>query len=314
MIPHQECFWCFEMAKLLVHGDSNVVANYVSGGNWPQVVANGLGFTSLVNLAVPGYYVEGVQAQIGSMIAAAPQHAIVMVGCNNMAGAVSGNLSHASTLANYLTRQTAIIDGLQAAGIPVTIVSPAFTFATRPVTIDAITYVGASAGARETARWPAWVAGLKALCLDRGCGFVDIWTAMAAFSETATTAAFEALYQVPSLDGYHLSAAGHSFVAARVIQQYQEAHAVTVTPDLNVSDMVEVNNLADMLLLANPVPGAGRKLIVRITDNGTARALTYGTQYRGVLPTATQLNKALYLGFIWNSPRASWDLAGVTAV
>lgn len=57
-------------------------------------------------------------------------------------------------------------------------------------------------------------------------------------------------------------------------------------------------------------PANGNKLIIRIKDNGTARALTYNTIYRGVvggLPSTTILSKTLYMGFIYNSTDSKWD-------
>jgi hypothetical protein len=53
---------------------------------------------------------------------------------------------------------------------------------------------------------------------------------------------------------------------------------------------------------------------VRIKDNGTARALTYDTQYRAVgvtLPTTTVISKTLYLGMIWNGNATKWDVVSV---
>ena len=58
-------------------------------------------------------------------------------------------------------------------------------------------------------------------------------------------------------------------------------------------------------------PVNGQKLIIRILDNGTARAITWGASFaaRGVeLPTTTVLSKYLYTGFIYNSTTSTWDL------
>ena len=58
----------------------------------------------------------------------------------------------------------------------------------------------------------------------------------------------------------------------------------------------------------------GQKLIIRIKDNGTARALTYGSEYRALgvaLPTTTVINKTLYMGLIYNSTDTKWDLVAV---
>ncbi|OQB06817.1 MAG: hypothetical protein BWY21_01886 [Parcubacteria group bacterium ADurb.Bin216] len=52
-------------------------------------------------------------------------------------------------------------------------------------------------------------------------------------------------------------------------------------------------------------------MIIRIKDNGTARALTYDTQFRGIgveLPDTTVAGKTLYMGFIYNGDDTKWDL------
>lgn len=55
----------------------------------------------------------------------------------------------------------------------------------------------------------------------------------------------------------------------------------------------------------------GRQLIIRIKDNGTARALTWNAVFRAMwtsLPSTTILSKTLYLGFIYNSTDSKFDL------
>ena len=87
---------------------------------------------------------------------------------------------------------------------------------------------------------------------------------------------------------------------------------------LNIAncDQFEVTAQAGALKLNNPggTPLGGQKLTVRIKDNGTARALTYDTQFRAMgnaLPTTTVLSKTLYMGFIWNATDSKWDLVAV---
>lgn len=82
-------------------------------------------------------------------------------------------------------------------------------------------------------------------------------------------------------------------------------------------DEFDVTAQAGALKLNNPggTPVNGQKLIVRIKDDGTARALTYDTQFRAssdlALPTTTVLSKTLYMGFIYNSADTKWDLLAV---
>jgi hypothetical protein len=87
--------------------------------------------------------------------------------------------------------------------------------------------------------------------------------------------------------------------------------------DVSTCDEFDVTAQAGALKLNNPsgTPVNGQKLIVRIKDNGTARALTYDTQFRAssdlALPTTTVLGKTLYLGFVFNSADTKWDLLAV---
>lgn len=84
---------------------------------------------------------------------------------------------------------------------------------------------------------------------------------------------------------------------------------------LNIStcDQFVITAQAGALKFNNPggTPLNGQKLIIRIKDNGTARALTYDTQFRAMgvaLPTTTVKGKTLYMGFIYNSNDTKWDL------
>lgn len=87
--------------------------------------------------------------------------------------------------------------------------------------------------------------------------------------------------------------------------------------DVSTCDTFIVTAQAGALKLNNPsgTPVQGEKLVVRIKDNGTARALTYDTQFRAssdlALPTTTVISKTLYMGFMYNSTDTKWDLIAV---
>lgn len=88
--------------------------------------------------------------------------------------------------------------------------------------------------------------------------------------------------------------------------------AATVTPTFS-DDEVIVTAQAAALALANPTGTAidGLGIVIRIKDNGTARAISYGTQYRALgvtLPTTTVISKTLYLGMIYNATDTKWDV------
>ena len=74
--------------------------------------------------------------------------------------------------------------------------------------------------------------------------------------------------------------------------------------------------VADAFAAPTGTPTDGQHLIIRIKDNGTARALTWNSIYRAgsdvALPSTTVLGKTLYLGFIYNAADSKWDLLAVT--
>ncbi|PLC06412.1 hypothetical protein CY658_05100 [Variovorax sp. RO1] len=91
--------------------------------------------------------------------------------------------------------------------------------------------------------------------------------------------------------------------------------AATVTPTF-ADDIVKVTAQAAALALANPTGTAidALGIVIRIKDNGTARAITYGTQYRAIgvtLPTTTVVSKTLYLAMIYNTEDTKWDVVAV---
>lgn len=93
--------------------------------------------------------------------------------------------------------------------------------------------------------------------------------------------------------------------------------AATITPTADLSDMYTVTALAVGAAIAAPsgTPTDGQRLLIRIKDNGTARALTWNAIYRVIgvtLPTTTVATKTLYVGCIYNSADNVWDVVAET--
>ena len=91
--------------------------------------------------------------------------------------------------------------------------------------------------------------------------------------------------------------------------------AATVTPTSN-NDVVAITTQAVSLVLANPTGTfvQGQSLLIKIKDDGTARNITFDTNYRAVnttLPTTTTISKVLYIGIVYNSNDLKWDVVGV---
>jgi len=95
---------------------------------------------------------------------------------------------------------------------------------------------------------------------------------------------------------------------------YNTTSTATLTPEISTYDIFELTAQAGALTIANhstSTPTAGEKMIIRIKDNGTARAISFGTYYRAMgnaLPTTTVISKTMYLGFIWNAADNKFDL------
>ena len=92
--------------------------------------------------------------------------------------------------------------------------------------------------------------------------------------------------------------------------------AGTVTPT-STNDAVRITAQAAAIQFANPT-GAFvecQGFVIRLKDNGTARAITWGTNYRGVgaaLPSTTVAGKVMYFPVIYNLTDAKFDVLPAT--
>lgn len=89
----------------------------------------------------------------------------------------------------------------------------------------------------------------------------------------------------------------------------------SATPTINTDncDAVSITALAlaitSMSSGLSGTPADFDKLIIRIKDNGTARAISWGASFvaKGQsLPTTTVISKLLTVGFIWDAVAGSW--------
>ncbi|MBT9168339.1 MAG: hypothetical protein DDT19_01684 [Syntrophomonadaceae bacterium] len=83
--------------------------------------------------------------------------------------------------------------------------------------------------------------------------------------------------------------------------------------DVSTTDIFVITAQAGALLFNAPggAPVQGQRLVIRIRDNGTARALTWNAVFRAMgtaLPSTTVVNKTKYLGFFYNLTEVRWDL------
>lgn len=96
--------------------------------------------------------------------------------------------------------------------------------------------------------------------------------------------------------------------------------ASSATPSINTDlyDCYSITALATAItsfttnLTGTPVNF--QPLIIRIKDNGTARAITWGASFTAMgetLPTTTTINKILIVAFLYDSVLAKWGCVGV---
>lgn len=95
-----------------------------------------------------------------------------------------------------------------------------------------------------------------------------------------------------------------------------EASNATPTPNADTTDEHTITAQAAAAAFGVPsgTPTEGQPMIIRIKDNGTARALSFNAIYRAIgvtLPTTTVLSKTMYIGMIYNFTDTKWDVLAV---
>lgn len=93
------------------------------------------------------------------------------------------------------------------------------------------------------------------------------------------------------------------------------SYTTSVTIPSDSVDMFVITAQAEALLFNAPsgTPTQGQMLLIRIKDNGTARALTWNAIFRSgdvTLPSTTVISKTLYMEFLYNTTDSRWDIVG----
>lgn len=179
----------------------------------------------------------------------------------------------------------------------------------RPATLDLHPEAVGFWYSSDTGQWSAWdgAAWLENIMGGGGSGGGDVTGP--GVSVDGSIALFD------GVTGKLLKDAEKSITDLRAPSIQTLASAGTVTPTFG-NDLVTITAQAAALTIANPtgtaIPGLG--LVIRIKDNGTARAITWGSQYRGIgvaLPTTTVATKTTYVAMIYNSTDTTWDVVAV---
>lgn len=115
-----------------------------------------------------------------------------------------------------------------------------------------------------------------------------------------------------TLDFEYLTAAQLAAYAGTVRSIQTVTSASTVTP-VATNDKVVISAQAEALLIDNPsgTEAEGQGFVIALKDNGTARAITFGANYRAMgaaLPTTTVVSKWMYIPVIYNGTDDKWDV------
>ena len=94
------------------------------------------------------------------------------------------------------------------------------------------------------------------------------------------------------------------------------ASTATLTIDADVTDLSVITAQSEALAIGatTGTPVNGQKLIIRVKDDGTGRAITWNAIFRAIgvtLPTTTTASKILYVGCIYNGVDSKWDAIAV---
>lgn len=100
------------------------------------------------------------------------------------------------------------------------------------------------------------------------------------------------------------------------LRVYSVSSTATLTLNVDSYDAADVTAQAAALVIANPTGTPTNMQIIglRIKDNGTARAISFGNQFQAIgvtLPTTTVLGKILVIAAWWNSTTSKWEVFGV---
>ena len=106
----------------------------------------------------------------------------------------------------------------------------------------------------------------------------------------------------------HVQTVSNKRITRRVVTVAQSA-----TPSINtdITDVASITSLAQAITSVgvSGTPVDGDLLMVRITDDGSARAISWGGSFEAstvALPTTTVASTMLVVGFMWNTATTKW--------
>lgn len=110
---------------------------------------------------------------------------------------------------------------------------------------------------------------------------------------------------------------------ALVGADYRRAHGVVTTTTTSTlvpsagAHQFNVTAQGGALTIDTPIdtPVDGQSLLIRVKDDGTARAISWDSIFRPIgleLPETTISGKTMYVGAKWNSADSTWDILAIS--
>lgn len=180
-----------------------------------------------------------------------------------------------------------------------------------PGSTDAGNTAGQVVIVKPNTGWADRVATFIKNATGNGTPEAGTFAALTAAAITAVSAAISGALTV----GGNATVTGNLEVTgtARVIP-VAIASAATITPTSQIYD-VTAQAVTGAIAVPSFATQNGMSLILRIKDNGTARALSFASGYSNVsgldTPTTTIANKLLTVGAIYNSATSKWEIQGI---
>lgn len=119
-----------------------------------------------------------------------------------------------------------------------------------------------------------------------------------------------------SIPTWNQNTTGNAATATKIIPRVNSITS-SATPAINTdtTDLFEITALAAAITsMTSSMTGTfadGQTLLIRIKDNGTARAITWGANFSSTglatLLATTVVGKYHYVGLIYNAAASTWD-------
>jgi hypothetical protein len=302
------------VAALLAQG-TNVTLTYDDTGNTLTVASSGSGgldaeaARDAIGVALVGTGVVSVTVNDGADT--------ITISSTATANDTDANLK---SRANHTGTQAAstISDFASAVDAELPVGTHAATSKTTPVDADEMPLVdsGASNGLKKLT-WANLKATLKTYFDSVTTTLTNKTVDLGSNTVTATLAQLNTAVS----DADVASRAGaETLTNKRVTLRVQTSSAPGATPTIDVDSYDQINLTAigaaitSMSSGITGTPTAGQKGILRLKDDGTARAITWGSSWRAIgvtLPTTTVVSKTLYVGWIYNATDSKYDVVAV---